>query len=191
MSEQLLSRFENLITWIGGDQRAPHKPLLVLLALGEWTRGNKAVRFSDAAAPLTELLRRFGPARKTYHPEYPFWRLQRDGVWEVYGVYQIPISQDGGATKGALLAADAIGRFTQDVQVEFDADPKLIDQLARRLLEVHFPTSLHEDILDAIGLELDLPRAGGGGRDPNFRKRVLTAYQQQCAICGLQLLLSG
>ena len=191
MSEQLFSRFENLITWVSGDQRAPHKPLLVLLALGEWSRSKKELRFSDVSEPLTDLLRRFGPARKTQHPEYPFWRLQRDGVWEVYGIYEIAIGADGGATKGSLLAADAIGRFTPDIQSEFAINTNLIGELANRLLETHFPASIHEDILDAIGLEINDSRPGGGGRDPNFRKRVLTAYQHQCAVCGLQLLLAG
>jgi len=32
---------------------------------------------------LERLLFEFGPPRKAYHPEYPFWRLQNDGVWEV------------------------------------------------------------------------------------------------------------
>lgn len=191
MSDPIISRFENLITWVSGDQRAPHKPLLVLLALGEWTRGVKAIRFSDAVAPLTELLHRFGPARKSQRPEYPFWRLQRDGVWEVYGVYQIELGADGGATKGSLIAADAMGRFTQDIRNALDARPELVGELATRLLDAHFPGSLHEDILEAVGIELDATRAAGGGRDPNFRKRVLTAYQHQCAVCGLQLLLSG
>ena len=191
MSTAWLSRFDGLTTWANGNERAPHKPLLILLALGELSRGNATVRFADAVEPLTELLRRFGPARKAYHPEYPFWRLQRDGVWEVVGVYEIPISQDGGATRGALLAADACGRFPDEIRNGLTSEPELIGELARRLLRTHFPDSMHEDILDAIGLELADVRASGGGRDPNFRKLVLKAYQQQCAVCGLQLLISG
>lgn len=75
MSKALLSQFEQLTTWFSGEQRAPHKPLLVLLALGEWSRGNSSVKFSETAKTLAELLQRFGPPRKTYHPEHPFWRL--------------------------------------------------------------------------------------------------------------------
>jgi putative restriction endonuclease len=33
---------------------------------------------------LTGLLKEFGPPRQSYHPEYPFWRLQNDGAWEVH-----------------------------------------------------------------------------------------------------------
>lgn len=191
MSDTLFARFDGLITWSSGDQRAPHKPLLILLALGAWERGQTSLKFSDTADPLTDLLKRFGPDRKAYHPEAPFWRLQNDGVWQVTGTHPIALGKDGAATKGSLRAAEAKGQFPEDIQAQFRLHPEWVRELAQRLLDAHFPTSLHEDILDAVGLELKSPRASGGGRDPNFRKRVLTAYQHQCAVCGLQLLLSG
>src|SRR6266498_2400824 len=79
----LLARFDDLSIWRQGDQRAPHKPLLVLYALGRWQRGKAEVTFAEAEPGLTALLREFGPPRKSAHPEQPFWRLQRDGVWNV------------------------------------------------------------------------------------------------------------
>ena len=103
----------------------------------------------------------------------------------------VAVGKGGDATIGSLIAADAAGSFTGEVRAALTAEPSLVAELARLLLKTHFPDSLHDDILDAVGLELDDPRATGGGRDPNFRKRVLTAYQHQCAVCGLQLLLSG
>ena len=33
-TETLLAKFENLQVWSAGDQRAPHKPLLALWAIG-------------------------------------------------------------------------------------------------------------------------------------------------------------
>lgn len=68
MSKALLSQFEQLTTWFSGEQRAPHKPLLVLLALGEWSRGNSSVKFSETAKPLAELLQRFGPPSQDVPP---------------------------------------------------------------------------------------------------------------------------
>lgn len=38
-SEPVLQRFDDLGIWKQGDQRAPHKPLLVLYALGRWQAG--------------------------------------------------------------------------------------------------------------------------------------------------------
>src|SRR6478735_689938 len=81
--DEMLSRFDTLNVWSRGDQRAPHKPLLVLYALGRWQQGKAEVAYAEAEPELTALLREFGPPRKSDHPEQPFWRLQRDGVWTV------------------------------------------------------------------------------------------------------------
>jgi putative restriction endonuclease len=189
--DDLFSRFESLTTWSSGGQRAPHKPLLILYALGEWARGQQSVRFADARQPLTDLLRDFGPPRQSYHPEYPFWRLQTDGVWDVTGSCPIPIGADGGASTKSLLDANAMGQFSADIRAALTAEPALLAELARAVVQAHFPESLHQDILQAVGLELADFRAGGGGRDPNFRKLVLNAYGHRCAVCGFQVLLSG
>src|SRR4051794_32502351 len=84
ISDDILHRFDDLGIWKQGDQRAPHKPLLVLYALGMWQAGQKHVSFREVEPDLTSLLREFGPPRKSDHPEQPFWRLQRDGVWTVH-----------------------------------------------------------------------------------------------------------
>jgi len=189
--EELLASFGKLRQWSSGESRAPHKPLLVLYALGELSRGNKSLRYEDTRAPLTELLRDYGPARSTDHPEQPFWRLQNDGVWNVSGKTKIAMGADGGATNKSLLYAEAEGRFEDDIRATLLAHPQLISELAREILAAHFPISVHDDLLNAVGLDVSDASAAGGGRDPTFRKRVLTAYGHQCAVCGMQLLLSG
>jgi putative restriction endonuclease len=78
-----VKRFDKLNVWKRGSVRAPHKPLLVLYALGRWQNGETQIPFSEAVTPLTELLRDFGPQRMTFHPEHPFWHLENDGVWKV------------------------------------------------------------------------------------------------------------
>jgi putative restriction endonuclease len=51
--ESVLAQFDRL----AGDQRAPHKPLLVLYALGRWARGDQGdVPFAEVNRDLTELL---------------------------------------------------------------------------------------------------------------------------------------
>src|ERR1700756_2087553 len=89
-SESILKRFDDLCIWKQGDQRAPHKPLLVLYALGRGQRGEAEVPFRQAEPDLTALLREFGPPRKSDHPEQPFWRLQRDGIWTVRAPSGLP-----------------------------------------------------------------------------------------------------
>jgi putative restriction endonuclease len=77
---------QHLTLWSKGNQRAPHEPLLVLYALGCWSRGVTEIPYFDVEKDLIRLLREFGPPRRTPHPEQPFWRLQGDGLWVVTGI---------------------------------------------------------------------------------------------------------
>jgi putative restriction endonuclease len=77
------------------------------------------------------------------------------------------------------------------VQAALRADPELAGDIATRLLENHFPESLHPDILAAVGLDLGAPLTGARKRDPQFRRRVLTAYEYRCAVCGFDVRLGS
>jgi putative restriction endonuclease len=45
--------------------------------------------------------------------------------------------------------------------------------------------------LAAVGLDLDAPKPGARKRDPQFRQRVLTAYEYRCAVCGFDVRLGS
>lgn len=80
----ILRRFSKLKVWKRGGQRAPHKPLLILLSLRRITAGSeRLVRFADIERKLEKLPRDFGPHRRSYHPEFPFWYIQSGGLWEI------------------------------------------------------------------------------------------------------------
>jgi putative restriction endonuclease len=191
-SQAVLDQFDRLAVWSRGDQRAPHKPLLVLYALGRWARSDQAdIPFGDVDRDLTELLKEFGPPRQSYHPEYPFWRLQNDGVWAVASTVPLPTRQSNtDPPKSALLANAATGGFSEEVKAALRAAPALAGKIAGLLLERHFPETLHADILQAVGLDLT-PQPAGGRRDPAFRKRVLTAYEYRCTVCGFDVRLGN
>src|SRR5262245_19688664 len=60
--DSVLRRFDGLTVWSSGDQRAPHKPLLVLYALGQWVQGERgAIPFAEVSPDLVTLLKEFGP----------------------------------------------------------------------------------------------------------------------------------
>jgi putative restriction endonuclease len=61
--------------------------------------------------------------------------------------------------------------------------------MARLLLDLHFPPSLHGELCEAVGLELELAEteqlsAVRRQRDRRMRELVLTAYEYRCAFCG-------
>ncbi len=190
--DEILKAFDRINVWSRGSERAPHKPLLVLCALGQLSCGGpNSISFRDVAPKLTELLKEFGPSRKSYHPEYPFWRLQNDGVWVVDGADQL--KRRTGQTdipKKELLENDVHAHFTDEIDDRLRQDSSLVADVALRLLDGHFPVSLHQDILDAVGLELHLTEpVTRRKRDPAFRVRVLTAYEYSCAVCGFDVRL--
>ena len=192
--DEILKAFDRINVWSRGSQRASHKPLLLLYALGRlsWGEG-KAMPFREVAPKLTDLLKEFGPSRKTYHPEYPFWRLQNDGVWVIDNAEQL--HRRTGQTdipKRELLDHNVHAHFTDEIGDRLQREPTLVTDIALRLLEGHFPVSLHQDILDAVGLELKLTETvTRRRRDPAFRGRVLTAYEYGCAVCGFDVRLGS
>jgi putative restriction endonuclease len=188
----VIDRFEELNVWHRSDVRAPHKPLLVMYALARFSRGEfSPLRFEDLVTDLTALLREFGPSRKSYHPEYPFWRLQNDRLWVVESDAPMSArSSNTDAKKSELIAKHATGRFSDDVAEELRTNPLLITRIARRLLEEHFAESLHDDILSAVGLSL-AQAVSRSRRDPRFREKILVAYERRCAVCHLDLRLGS
>ncbi|MFP4350262.1 MAG: restriction endonuclease, partial [Desulfococcaceae bacterium] len=70
----LKQKFSNLTLWKRGGERAPHKPLLALYALGRVLRNeDRFIPYQEVDRKLTRLLQEFGPDRKSYNPQYPFW----------------------------------------------------------------------------------------------------------------------
>ena len=83
-AREVIGAFEGLRRAQTGGRYAPHKPLLLLLVLARCARGEgREVAYRDIDQPLFDLLREFGPSRRSTHPEYPFWHLQSDGIWVV------------------------------------------------------------------------------------------------------------
>ncbi|AMV24000.1 hypothetical protein VT84_06365 [Gemmata sp. SH-PL17] len=185
-SAAILSRFEKINVWKKGDQRAPHKPLLILYALGQWQGGRSEVTFKEAEPELRKLLQRFGRPRKSDHPEQPFWRLQRNRVWAVQAPADIPRKTgDTIPTIDALRSPAVRGEFSPEVQTALTADKALITRIANLILERHFPESLHQEILDAVHLSTEAVTRKK--RDAKFREKVLDAYQGCCAVCKFEV----
>ncbi|MFD7506840.1 phosphorothioated DNA-binding restriction endonuclease [Streptomyces sp. NPDC059850] len=183
-----IERVGNLRQWSSKGARAPHKPLLMLYALGRFRQGpGQALRYSDVERDLKDLLRDYGPPNDT-SPSYPFHHLTNDGVWEVR-------TDDGGSSPGpgvgVLRASGAEGRLVPGLRSALSAEPELLGRLAHVLLDTHFPPSLHADIATAVGLDLEAEgavRATVTVRDrrraAELRREVLVAYEYRCAFCG-------
>ena len=188
--EQILQRFENLRQWGSGGERAPHKPLLVLYAIGKLLRGgDRFILYTDTEEDLRNLLKEFGPWRPNYRPQDPFWRLQNDKIWEVSNANQIRQTTSGDPYITDLRKHNASGGFNKVISEQLQNDSELTFQIVHSLLNAHFPPSLHDDILQAVDLELPFQAFDTRTRPSNFRTNVLRAYEYKCAICGFDVKL--
>lgn len=200
-AKTLLARFGLLRRHQRRDgTRSPHKPLLVLLALGKLvTTGSSELPWSAAEAELGELIAEFGPLSSTGRAQsaaYPFTRLRNDQVW----LLDQDVAMD---LVGPLASHHVTGRLEASVESALLSRPGLINAVARDLVMSNFPDSVAPDVLTAVGLDphevlgagdtaaMPAPEPSGRRRDPNWRSAVLTAWDRQCAFCGYDGQLAG
>ena len=191
--EQIFQRFETLQQGKSGGRRAAHKPLLVLYAIGKLLRGeDRLISYTDDIEEnLENLLREFGPRRDRNNPQYPFWRLQNDGIWEVSDADKIGQTPSGDPHITDLRDYKVSGGFKKNISEQLQNDPKLIFEIIRSLLNSHFPVSLHEDILQSVDIEFPLQAFDTRTRPSNFRRNVLRAYEYRCAVCSFDVKLGN
>ena len=199
--EAIIQKFETLNLWSSGGQRAPHKPLLILYAIGRLLRnGTRLIPYTEIEIDLGRLLQQFAPRRSTQGTQFPFWRLQNDEVWEVTPVDVIRLTNSGDAFVSDLRRYNVSGGFTENIFRNLQSDSGLTLKIIQLLLNGHFPSTIHEDILQEAGLQsplqidrLELPlwRPPVIPRAPNFRFNILKAYEYKCAVCGFDVKLGN
>ena len=190
--EEIVQKFEQLRVWRNAGERAPHKVLLVLYAIGRLLReGVRLIPYSEIDENLERLLREFGPRRTNYGTHYPFWRLQNDGIWEIPDADRIGQTASGDALRSDLVRYNASGGFLKDIacQLQNENDSTLSFEVIQILLSAHFPSSLHEDILQAVGIELPPQVFSQRRSNINFRANILRAYEYKCAVCDFDVRL--
>ena len=182
----LKQAISNITIWRKGEQRAPHKPLLLLYVLSHYRQGHGRMfnYGSEIYEPLLDLLERYGPQRRDQRPDMPFWRLKGDGFWELHNAELCSTSGSRQPPRRELIEYNVAGGFDADNFALVAKNHRLIDTLAQQLLEAHFPASIQEEIADEMGFDI---RTSLRQRDPRFHQMVLRAYNYQCAICGFNM----
>ncbi len=88
-----------------------------------------------------------------------------------------------------LRESGATGQLAPELGNALRREPQLLHRMARSLLDLHFPPSLHSELCEAVGLDLESEETGRLSairrkRDRRMRELVLTAYEYRCAFCG-------
>ncbi|MEZ8394578.1 HNH endonuclease [Vibrio cyclitrophicus] len=89
---------------------------MLLHALSEYKQGHQRLfRFEDEVdQQVKDLLVQYGPTRKAYHPEYPFWRLadEKASFWELKnGEECIPCKSNTDPKKSELIKYNVMAGF--------------------------------------------------------------------------------
>lgn len=177
----------------GDGGRAPHKPLLILLALAKMANtGSSTLSWPEVERDLGRLLVEFGtPGRGKPRPEYPFTHLRSDGFWQLSADVEM-------ARKTPLREQTVTGRFTDAVEAELRRDPAQIPALARAVVEAQFTSSIADDVLSAVGFDPESCRDGvrvvaaqERRRSATWREQIMLAWNRSCAFCGFDGALGG
>lgn len=190
-TQEFISQIEHINVWQKKDERAPHKPLLLIFALASVLNSkSRLIPYGEIQEKLKNLLIEFGPQRKIHHPELPFWRLQNDGnFWEVTASEEILAihkskSLNTNVSSKTLLTTNSEGGFSEPVFQFLKQNPSEVNRLVSQLLENHFPTTMHESILDAVSMPWIQTGKRTRKRSADFRESILRVYSYKCAICG-------
>lgn len=132
----LKQAISNITIWRKGEQRAPHKPLLLLYVLSHYRQGHDRLfdYGSEIHEQLLDLLERYGPQRREQRPDMPFWRLKGDGFWELQNAEFCSTSGSRQPPKRELIEYNVAGGFDTVNFALVTKKRKLIDTLAQQIL---------------------------------------------------------
>ena len=201
---EFLASFDAQPVWKANGQRAPHKALALLYAMGQLQHGNRLVRFANGEPHITSLLKRFGPPRHVQHASQPIWRLRPRtadamAIWEVK-IDNAPVLPDTDNPPESILRHKGSFGLSTAAAKLFQDDREAFVTAAAAIADSIVPDTLRDDLLAAtigtVGLpDLKTSPTSAGlhqhrrirtyrlQRDPGFARRVLEAYDYQCAIC--------
>lgn len=197
------TRCNNLNIYNNHGYRSPGKPLLVLLAIGKCLRGEpRLIEYHKIEKDLKNLLIVYGRPQRAQHPEMPFWRLQKDKIWEIPCSNNLDVHRSGDVSAKRLRDEKYAGGFNKDCYNALQRNPSQAIMIAEELISRHLPSSLCIEVIFATlvsksidfknlelfkpqisDLEFDYQRIAHRPRDPEFRNLVLDQYQFKCAVC--------
>jgi putative restriction endonuclease len=148
-----VQRLLAIATFQRHGQRAVHKPLLLLDALGRYAQGSgRLIPFAEFALDLPQMAALIGQGSVNFHTEMPFWRLQADGIWEVEHAATVKANKSGDVAPKVLLSRGIRGGLIEPLYDDFHTNPALLQDAALALLQEFFHPNEHGRLLRAIGL---------------------------------------
>ena len=184
-----MTRIDAMITGKKDGRIAPHKPLYLLLCIADLQKGRPRLRaFSHLRKELADALRLF-TSGKQLHPEYPFSRLPNDRLAVLVSTEVMEARKSNSdPTVSELLKKHARGGLREEDHVFLKQHPRAQSTVIQFILQKFFPKGAHADILNFFQLSIFSNDQAEGEADLGFRKAVLDAYNNSCAVSGASVL---
>lgn len=141
----------DLKIWKRGSQKAPHKPLLLLYAIGRWSNGKRIFSWLEVQEGVSLLIEKFG-GNANPNVSNPFVRLTKDmggRLWQIDG--EVVLGPSNNPSVSSLNKNNNKARFHPDFEKALLNEDKF-DVIVRQILIDHFKKSQFDDIIRACGL---------------------------------------
>lgn len=151
---EIRSKFSKIKVITRDGEKALHKPLLLLLVLGKYSRGqSRIIPFTDVEKELTSLLKKYGPTSKSSNPHLPFWHLQNDGIWELINDDNLRDRKGHSEpTSKQMIDQNVMGGLTKEIYQGIKLDPGLLRELVQLLVDAFIPKQHAKSVLRDVGL---------------------------------------
>jgi MoxR-like ATPase len=199
---QLLDAIRKLRVYRAGGVPAPHKPLMLLLALAGYAKGTakQQVSFAEIESQLRNLIGRFSTLSEEVEPQEPFWRLKTSGIWEIRVPSLTNVEAGGDSRDGSalyairagmdLLASDppplqilrdsgVTGGFSDVIDGALWSNERLAEDALREVLRAHFPDHQRAEVLRAAGIpsQVALAKSADGREERAMPLHLLLRWQ--------------
>ena len=193
--DNILKQFDTLRVDRSHYGPALKKPLLLLLICSKLSRDanlKNEFRFEEIRKDLGDLIRRFGGriGASGPKPEQPFYHLKNDGFWTIH--WPKGWSDPGKALIGPLTNFETKATLSTDIYETLTKDPASRAFIVARLMDRWIPRSLHEELIEQLGLDIPLPGVtpndsnNTNSRSAEFRIGVKRNFRERCAFCRFQ-----
>lgn len=197
------------------NNRAPHKPILLLTIFDLFDQGQLLENLVPLSAELVELFHSYWelvmPSDYTARWYYPFFHLKSDGFWNLLPIqgkeHKLRDTQE-------ILSANQLREVVIGGQFELELYQLVVDlqtreALRRIIIETYFDESIHEllwlqhyiniegyrygqQLLNAVHSpnlsKVEVDDVKPPIRDAGFRQAIVKAYNHRCVMCGIRLV---
>jgi len=154
-AKHLSQKISEMKTAKYGEDITLNKPLLVLYALSEYKKGHKRMfDYGTEVKPnLKKLLKTYGPKRRGYATDMPFWRLRHDEFWVLENVENCSSNGIREPSEIELISNNVAGGFNQSSFSLLEMNPHIIDELANEIIVKYIPQEYKKKLLIELGFK--------------------------------------